>query len=158
MLATGAAALLGAGAWYGLRAEPAPEVQFSMIDGVKLNTEQLRGKVVLVNFWATSCVTCVKEMPAIVELFNSFAGRGFETIAVAMAYDRPDYVLKFAQTRQLPFRVALDIDGKVAQAFGRVAVTPTSFLIGKDGRILERWVGEPEFAQLAKRIDEHLRG
>jgi peroxiredoxin len=156
-IVAGAAALLGAGLWYGMRTEPAPEVVFSLIDGVKLSSQQLRGKVVLLNFWATSCVTCVKEMPSIVDLFNSFAGRGFETVAVAMSYDRPDYVLKFAETRRLPFRVALDIDGSLARAFGRVAVTPTSFLIGKDGQILERWVGEPDFDKLSQRIDSQLR-
>ncbi|NBS96397.1 MAG: TlpA family protein disulfide reductase [Betaproteobacteria bacterium] len=124
--------------------ERAPEVTYALIDGQRLAQADLRGKVVLVNFWATSCVICVREMPGLVRIHQKFAGRGFETVAVAMAYDRPDFVLHFARTQALPFRVALDLQGTLAQAFGPVAVTPTTVLIGPEGDVIRRWVGEPE--------------
>ena len=126
------------------RPPAAPDVTYRLIDGARVRQQELLGKVVLVNFWASSCVNCIKEMPALVQTHERFAPRGYETMAVAMAYDRPDFVLHFASTRQLPFKVALDLQGEVAQAFGRVSVTPTSVLIGADGRIVQRWVGEPE--------------
>ena len=114
-----------------------------MIDGQRLSQANLRGKVVLVNFWATSCVICVREMPGLIRLHQQLAHRGFEIVAVAMAYDRPDFVLHFARTQALPFPVALDLQGELAQAYAPVAVTPTTILVGPDGEVIRRWVGEP---------------
>lgn len=153
-----ALAVAGTVGWQLTRAEPAPAVTYSLIDGTKLSQRELLGKVVLVNFWATSCVTCVKEMPGLADTHRKFRDRGFETIAVAMAYDRPDFVLNYATTRQLPFKVALDTQGQVAAGFREVTVTPTSFLIGRDGTILKRWVGEPNFAELHALIAAKLDG
>ena len=123
--------------------ERAPEVTYALIDGQRLSQSSLRGKVVLVNFWATSCVICVREMPALIQLHQQFSHRGFETVAVAMAYDRPDFVLHFARTQALPFPVALDLQGVLAQAYAPVVVTPTTILIGPEGEVIRRWVGEP---------------
>jgi peroxiredoxin len=108
----------------------------------------LRGKVVMVNFWATSCATCVKEMPQMVDTYNKFKDQGLEFVAVAMSYDPPNYVLNYTETRKLPFKVALDSGGDLAKQFGDVAMTPTTFVIGKDGKILKRYLGEPDFASL----------
>lgn len=110
----------------------------------------------LVNFWATSCTTCVKEMPAIVETYNKFKDRGFRTVAVAMSYDRPDYVLSFAQSRQLPFDVALDLKGDVAKAYKQVKVTPTTYLVDKQGNIIKTYVGEPDFTAMHQLIEKNL--
>ena len=71
-----------------------------------------------------------------------------EFVAVAMSYDRPDYILNYAQTRKLPFTVAYDATGAAAKAWGDVSMTPTTFVIGKDGTILKRYVGQPDFASL----------
>src|SRR5207253_1463472 len=98
--------------------EPAPHVAYTLLDGKVSSLEQLRGKVVLVNFWATSCTTCVHEMPQIVSTYEKYRARGYETVAVAMSYDPPAYVINFAQTRKLPFGVAIDNTGAVAQSFG----------------------------------------
>ncbi|UCE31778.1 MAG: TlpA family protein disulfide reductase [Burkholderiales bacterium] len=144
--------------WRMLEPDAAPQVTYKLIDGRRIAQQQLRGKVVLVNFWATSCVTCVREMPALAETHRRFSARGFETVAVAMAYDRPDHVLHFARTRALPFAVALDLQGETAAAFGDVAVTPTSFLIDRDGRIIEQWVGAPDFDALHALIERRLPG
>ena len=148
--AIGAALLVIAGIGYATLASstPAPDVTFIGIDGQKISTQALRGKVVMVNVWATSCTTCVHEMPAMVDTYNKFKGQGLEFVAVAMQYDPPNYVLNYAQTRKLPFKVALDSGGDIAKSFGNVALTPTTFVIGKDGSILKRYVGEPEFSSL----------
>ncbi len=138
--------------------QAAPQVTFISIKGEKISTASLRGKVVMVNFWATSCATCVKEMPQMVETYNKFKGRGLEFVAVAMKYDPPNYVLNYAETRQLPFTVALDAGGDIAQQFGDVAMTPTTFVIGKDGKILKRYVGEPDFAALEVLLKSSLDG
>lgn len=150
-------AAAGALLWMSLaRNEPAPAVTYTLLDGTKVSTDDLRGKVVLVNFWATSCVTCVKEMPDIAATHEKFRARGFETIAVAMSYDPPAFVSRFAETRQLPFAVAIDHTGEIARGFGDVRLTPTTFLIDKRGDIVKRYVGEPDFAALHVLVDKLL--
>jgi peroxiredoxin len=136
--------------------QQAPDVTFVSIDGQKISTQSLRGKVVMVNFWATSCETCVKEMPQMVDTYKKFKDQGLEFVAVAMSYDRPDYVLNYTETRKLPFKVALDSAGDLAKQFGDVAMTPTTFVIGKDGKILKRYLGEPDFASLHALLQKSL--
>ncbi|KMQ80458.1 Thiol:disulfide interchange protein tlpA [Candidatus Burkholderia pumila] len=133
-----------------------PDATFTLLSGQKISTaSDLKGKVYFVNFWATSCETCMKEMPAMVNTYNKYKGRGLEFIAVAMNYDAPMYVSNYAQTRNLPFKVAMD-DGSAAKQFGNVQLTPTTFVVDKDGKILKRYVGEPTFAELDKLLDKAL--
>lgn len=121
-----------------------------------MTSTQLQGKVSLVNFWATSCTTCVAEMPEIVTTYNKYKDRGYQTMAVAMSYDPPSYVVNFAQSRQLPFKVAIDNTGAVARAWGGVQLTPTTFLLNKRGEIVKRYVGAPNFAELHQLIEKLL--
>jgi peroxiredoxin len=156
-----AAVLLGAagGAWWafgGSGRVAAPLVDYTALDGSKHNTAQLQGKVVLVNFWATSCSTCLHEMPQIVATHQQFRSRGYETLAVAMEYDAPAAVADYAETRKLPFAVAIDNTGEIAERFGEVRITPTSVLIDKRGRIVKRFVGEPDFAELRALVEKLL--
>jgi len=137
-------------------AQVAPESTFVLLDGSKQSTADMKGKVTLVNFWATSCVTCVAEMPRISSTYNKYKSRGYDTIAVAMSYDPPSYVVNYAQTRQLPFKVAIDNTGAVAKAWGDVQLTPTTFLVNKRGQIVKRYVGEPDFAALHLLIEKLL--
>jgi len=151
-----ALALICVAALSGCARERAPEVSYVLLNGQKASSQQWGGKVMLVNFWATSCATCVKEMPQIVATHDKFKGRGFDTLAVAMSYDPPAFVSRYAETRQLPFGVAIDNTGAVAQAFGPVQMTPTTFLINKRGEIVKRYVGEPDFAALHGLIEQLL--
>lgn len=137
-------------------APQAPEVNFKTLAGENISTRDLRGKVVLVEFWATSCVTCVEEMPKIVATYNKYRSRGFETIAVAMDYDPPNHVLAYAQKNALPFKVALDVQGLVAKGFGTVRLTPTSFLIDKQGRIVKQYLGAPDMGQFHALLEQKL--
>ena len=136
----------------------APDVTFLGIHGEKISQASLRGKVVMVNFWATSCVTCVAEMPQMIETYNKYKSQGLELVAVAMKYDPANYVLNYAETRKLPFKVALDVTGDAAKAYGDVALTPTTFVIDKEGKIIKRYVGEPEFQSLHKLLEKALEG
>lgn len=136
--------------------DQAPSSTFVLLDGTTTSTEQLKGKVSLINFWATTCVTCVKEMPALVDTYQKFKDRGFETVAVAMSYDQPAWVLNYAQSRQLPFKVALDNTGDIAKSWGDVKLTPTTYLVDKQGQIVKRFLGEPDFGALHGLIDKLL--
>ncbi|MDB5819291.1 MAG: putative rane protein [Rhizobacter sp.] len=152
-----AAVAIGVGAWLSLAAPAkAPTVAYTLLDGTVGNTDQLRGKVVLVNFWATSCVTCMAEMPNVVATHEKFKAKGYDTLSVAMSYDPPTYVINYAKTRKLPFGVAIDNTGAIAKVFGQVELTPTSVLINKRGEIVKRYVGEPDFVALDKLVTQLL--
>jgi len=134
----------------------APQSTFVLLDGSSKTTADLKGRVTLVNFWATSCTTCVAEMPRIISTYDKYRNRGYETVAVAMSYDPPSYVVNFAQTRKLPFQVAIDNTGAIAKAWGDVQLTPTTYVVNKRGEIVKRYVGEPDFAELHVLIEKLL--
>ncbi|MFT3779127.1 MAG: TlpA disulfide reductase family protein [Ottowia sp.] len=151
-----AALVLAAGLLTACAQSTAPESKFVLLDGSTQTTQALRGKVTLVNFWATSCTTCVAEMPDIVATYDKFKGRGYETLAVAMQYDPPSYVVNFAETRRLPFKVALDNTGALARDWGDVKLTPTTYVLNKQGAIVKKYVGAPDFGELHKLIEKLL--
>ena len=134
----------------------APESTFVLLDGSRKTTTDMKGKVTLVNFWATSCTTCVAEMPKIISTYDKYRAQGYDTVAVAMSYDPPSYVVNYAQTRKLPFQVAIDNTGAVAKAWGDVQLTPTTFVVNRRGDIVKRYVGEPDFAELHRLIEKLL--
>jgi peroxiredoxin len=135
---------------------PAPEVKFTALSGESFSTSELRGKVVLVNFWATYCAECIKEMPKLVDTHRKFAARGYETIAVAVRRDDPGRVAQFAARHALPFKVALDSTGELGRGFGNVRLTPMSFLIDKNGRVLRRYIGEPDWTEFHNLVEKAL--
>jgi len=135
----------------------APQVDYVSIKGEHTSQAAMQGKVVLVNFWATSCSGCVAEMPKLVDTWGKYHSQGFETVAVAMSYDEPNYVAAFTNAKQLPFFVALDSSGDLAKQFGEVTMTPTSFLIDKHGHIVQRYLGEPDIGQLQALIEQKLK-
>jgi peroxiredoxin len=135
---------------------PAPEVKFSALSGETFSTSDLRGKVVLVNFWATYCAECLKEMPTLVAAHRKFAPRGYETIAIAVRRDNPDRVAHFTALHALPFKVTIDDSGELAREFGNVRVTPMSFLIDKNGKVLRRYVGEPDWNEFNNLVERAL--
>jgi peroxiredoxin len=139
-------------------AQPAPAVTFKLIDGRQLATEQLRGRAILVNFWSTSCPSCIAEMPDLVSLHRDFSSRGLTIVGVAMPYDPPNRVLEVVAAHDLPYPIALDLDTHVVRAFGNVRATPTHFLIGPDGLIQDHHVGplrlEHTRQQVARLLEE----
>ncbi|TXI27957.1 MAG: TlpA family protein disulfide reductase [Ottowia sp.] len=152
----GLTALALTAALAGCAQDVAPESTFVLLDGSRQTTADMKGKVTLVNFWATSCTTCVAEMPQIVSTYDKYKAKGYDTLAVAMQYDPPSYVVNFAETRKLPFKVAIDNTGKVAQAWGDVKLTPTTYIVNKQGQIVKKYVGAPNFDELHKLIEKLL--
>ncbi len=136
--------------------EVAPDVGFTLLDGSRSSIGALRGSVVLVNFWATSCATCIQEMPLLASTHRKYQPRGLQTLAVAMHYDPPAAVAHFAETRALPFGVVIDNTGAVARGFGNVKLTPTSVLLDRRGAMARRWVGAPEPAELQSVVEQLL--
>lgn len=136
----------------------APEVTFQTLEGRRMALAELRGRPVLVTFWATTCPGCIAEMPHLIDLYERLNPAGLEIVAVAMSYDPPDQVLAMRERRGLPYPVALDMDGGIARAFGDVKLTPTSFLIDPEGRIVFHKIGEMDMAALEQTIRGYLAG
>jgi peroxiredoxin len=139
-----------------MKGTPAPSVTLTSIKGEQVGMAALRGRVAVVNFWATDCAACMKEMPDLVLTYERFRGRGLELIAVAMRHDPPNYVLHYAETNRLPFKVALDPTGEHARAFGDVRLTPTTFVIDKRGDIVWRITGQIDFPKLHALLEDKL--
>ena len=134
-------------------AQQAPDISLQLIDGKKLSLSDLKGKPVLITFWATSCPGCIKEMPHLAELYHKLHAKGLEIIGIAMPYDRPDYVMEMIKRKQVPYKIALDLKGEAVKAFGNVSLTPTSFLIDDTGAILKKKIGEMKMDVWQKRIE-----
>jgi peroxiredoxin len=137
--------------------KPAPQVTFVSLKGERIAAADLRGKVVIVKFWATDCVPCLKEMPDMVRTYNRYRDRGLEFIAVAMQHDPPSYVIRYTEENRLPFKVALDPMRELAKAYGDVKVTPTTFVLDKRGNIVSRTQGAASLAKLNALVEEKLK-
>lgn len=134
----------------------APDITVTSVEGRQLALRGLHGHPVLVNFWSTTCPGCVKEIPRLVELHEAYAPRGLEVIGIAMAYDPPSHVIAFGKARAIPYPLALDIDSRAAAAFGNVQVTPSSFLIAPDGRVVYRQTGELDMDKVRRLVSDML--
>jgi peroxiredoxin len=133
-----------------------PDVTLTLLSGRKISTvSDLGGHVFIVNFWDTNCASCIEEMPALEKTYQRFHPEGLEFVSVAMSYTPRAYAVNYARTRQLPFMLALD-DGRLAHAFGDVQLTPTTLVVDRRGRILKRYVGPPDFSQLAGVIGQAI--
>jgi peroxiredoxin len=135
-----------------------PEVAFATITGKKIALHDLRGKPVIVTFWASDCPSCLKEIPDLIGLYTQYHPQGLEIIAVAMYYDQPNHVIRLTKNLRLPYNVALDLNAELARAFGDVQFTPSTFLIGPDGSIALHKVGAFDPTDMKTRIKNFVKG
>jgi peroxiredoxin len=133
-----------------------PEIRVTSITGEAFQLYQVKNNFTIINFWATDCPGCIKEMPGLASTYNQFRGQGLEIIAISMSYDPPNHVLNFTQKNKIPFPVVLDIDGQIAQSFENIRLTPTSILIDKNGKIIDKVIGELDFNKLNALLKKHL--
>lgn len=134
----------------------APDVTFTTIDGKEISMASLKGKIVLVNFWATDCPGCVKEMPQLTSTYQQYHQKGFEVIAVAMPYDPPAQVLNYTKQKALPFPVMHDGLSEVTNKFGGINLTPTTYIFDKQGHLLRRTIGNIDFNALYLLLNKEL--
>ena len=133
-----------------------PEIAVTSITGEAIKLYQNKNNFTIINFWATDCPGCIKEMPGLTDIYNQFKGQGLQIIAVSMSYDPPNQVLNFTQKNKIPFPVVLDIDGQIARSFEDIRLTPTSILIDKNGKIIDKVIGELDFNKLNVLLKKHL--
>lgn len=144
------------GLWQPSGPMPAPPSVFTDITGKQIDLQTLRGKPVLVTFWATDCHSCVEEIPHLAELYQQYHKHGLEIIAVAMYHDIPSHVVEMTRMKQIPYTVALDVQGKHAHDFGRILVTPTTFLISPEGFFVKEVIGKFTQAVMQSLIEQYL--
>ena len=134
-----------------------PQIDMLTISGETISTEDLRGSVYLVNFWATDCPGCIEEMPGLIDTFNKYKNNNFTVIAVSMFYDPPSRVLSYAEKNKLPFPVTLDLDKNIMNSFDDIKLTPTSVLVNKKGQVVNTIIGVLDFKDLHEKIDLMLK-
>lgn len=130
----------------------APDIGLMTVDGRELQLANLQGRPVLVTFWATTCNSCISEIPHLIALYDELAPQGLEIIGITMDYDPPNRVLALRKARNIPYPVVLDIQAEAARAFGDVRLTPTSFLIAPNGQIAHQRTGKMNMAALRRDI------
>jgi|SRR5579863_701474 len=125
------------GDWVGT---PAPDFELSSLNGQRVKLRDFRGKVVLLNFWATWCAPCRVEMPWLVEFYQHYRAQGLEIIGVSVDDNDRDKVEKFVRDRHVNYTI-LRKDETVGDAYGGLRFLPQTFFIGRDGKIIERTYG-----------------
>ncbi len=134
----------------------APQVSFNDLQGHTFNLSELQGKPLVINFWATTCPGCVIEIPSLMRLHQQYAVRGLTIIGVAMDYDPETQVREMVRRKQMNYSIVLDTRGQIAKAFGNVSLTPTTFFINKDGKIVRQKLGEMNYSELENTIQGML--
>lgn len=118
------------------------------LQGRQFTLEQLRGKAVVVNFWATTCPGCVAEIPALVALSQKYTPQDLIIVGVAMDYDPESQVREMVRQKDMDYPIVLDSTGELAKAFGNVTLTPTTFFITRQGTIFRQVLGEISHSEL----------
>jgi thiol-disulfide isomerase/thioredoxin len=130
----------GAGAGVAKQSAPAPDFTLDSLEGKSMRLSDLRGKAVLLNFWATWCGPCKIEMPWFVELQNQYGSQGLQIVGVAMDDASKEDIAKFAKEMGVNYPVLIGKEA-VGDAYGGVPALPESFFIGRDGKIVDKIIG-----------------
>ncbi len=138
------------------KSTPAPDFTLEKLDGGNLKLSDLRGKAVLLNFWATWCGPCKIETPWLVEMQNQYGNQGLQVVGVAMDDSGKDEISKFAKDMGVNYPVLLGKEA-VGDEYGGVPALPESFFIGRDGKIVDRIIGLKGKAEIEDAIKKALK-
>ena len=129
----------------------APPIEMTTLKGNSIHTTKRTDKSLLVTFWATTCSSCVKEMPHLIDMQKRLSDR-LDITGVAMSYDNPEHINEMVKRRSLNYNIVFDQSGAIAQSFGGIRLTPTSFLISPQGHIVYQKIGDIDFNKLEQDI------
>ncbi|MCH9046967.1 MAG: redoxin domain-containing protein [SAR324 cluster bacterium] len=123
---------------------PAPDFKVESLSGDKLSLQDFRGKTVLLNFWATWCPPCVKEMPSMEQLYQKFRNQSFSVVAISIDEAGAGIVARFVKRLNLSFPIGLDPNKLVSKAYGTNAL-PSSFILNSEGQVIAAAKGERDW-------------
>ena len=144
--------------------QPEPDVTFKNLEGADVSLASLKGKVVLVNFWATWCDPCRSEIPALISLQDKYSSKGFTMLGASMDEDGVKAVDPFIHTtnfnvggqqRLMDYPIVLGSDA-ITDKFGGLLGMPTSYLISRDGKIVKKYIGVVNEQQVIKDVESQL--
>ncbi len=135
----------------------APDFSWYDSNGQKISLSSLKGKTVLINFWATWCGPCKEELPDIEAVSKQYASKGL--VVIGISEDRGDslvdMVSSFARQHGLTYQIVIDTNN-IADSYGNINAIPTSFIVNKDGKIVEKWVGLRDKKFFESTVRQHL--
>jgi thiol-disulfide isomerase/thioredoxin len=143
---------------YVFEASPAPAATWQTMSGEALTLESMRGKVVLLDFWATWCKPCVKSMPELDAINRDYQARGLSVVGVSVDQgdDRAKKVAKFLSKKPVGYPIVIDGQEAASWEAFNVAALPTLYLIDREGRIVERWTGLVDMAAVRTAVERAI--
>ena len=133
-----------------------PDITLKTYDGQSVALNSLRGKPVLVVFWASTCSTCIRDLPRLIALHDEYADQGLEMVGIVIYYNDPDEAYAMVQEQGIPYRILLDKNKQATYAFRNVHYTPTTFLVAPSGRIVYRHYGKINFELISEQTQKWL--
>ena len=125
-----------------------PVMTITDLNGKTYSLQELKGKPYIVNFWATTCPGCVKEIPALMKVYDKYKDQGLNVFGIAMSYDPESQVRAMVKDKNINYSIVLDKEAQIAGAFGNVTLTPTTFFINKKGLIQKHKLGEMSYSEI----------
>ena len=135
--------------------KPAPNFVLKKANGESLELKSLKGKVVVINFWATWCGPCRAEIPGMLQVYDKLKGKGLEIVGVSL--DRPGFsvVSPFVEKMKIVYPVVLG-DDKTVEAYGNIQAIPTTFVVDRKGNLVEEHTGSVTREQFEKLVTPYL--
>lgn len=146
--------LIGLTAFIALNSKPAlNNITFTTIRGETFDLASLKNNTIILTFWSTDCPSCIEEIPHLIELHKKYSSKGLKIIAVAMDYTPPNQVIAMSDSKQIPYSVVLDPEGTIAKQFGRIDLTPTTFVLNKEGSVEKHIIGLLDITTISSYIE-----
>ncbi|MFH0796078.1 MAG: TlpA disulfide reductase family protein [Candidatus Omnitrophota bacterium] len=136
--------------------KPAPDFTATLLDGKTLSLNSLKGKIVILNFWATWCRPCRNEIPEFIKFYQAHARQGVEILGISVDEDESS-LRQFVQTSKIRYPITQDKSGQISSLYGGIRSIPTTFVIDRKGVIRNKFVGSLKEDQLIQALQPYLK-
>lgn len=136
---------------------PAPDVTMTTLDGQEINLAQQDGKVVLVNFWATWCAPCRKEIPDLIDLYDEHKSDGLMVVGIALDKEGAEVVKPFVEKEKVNYPIVIDTSKTIESQFDAMYGLPTTYVVNSEGKIVRRILGIFPVEKMEPKLEEMLQ-